>query len=130
MEYGVDKTSSHAPLRLAISIHSLGVLIYALFATGKLSFFLADTLQRTGLLMFFGTIFPRVHKAVIDNKTPVLSFGAVWHMSICFWEFVVLSLMAYAVYIFGSAALSYCLLVCSVGAFASYIYCKKLVNES
>lgn len=125
----VDKTASHSPLRFAVSMHSLGILIYAFFATGKLSFFLADTLQRTGLLMFFGTIFPRVHKTVTDNKTPVLSFGAVWHMAICFWEFVVLNIMALAVYIFGETALSYCLLVCAIGAFISYIYCKKFVED-
>ncbi len=125
----VDKTSGHSPLRLAVSIHSLGMLTYAFFASSKFSFFFADTLQRTGLLMFFGTIFPRIHKSIKDNRLSVLSFGAVWHMAICFWEFIVLNIMALAAFIFGNAALPYCLLACSLGAFVSYIYCKKLLDE-
>ncbi|NQZ14963.1 MAG: MFS transporter [Alphaproteobacteria bacterium] len=125
----VDKTSSHSPLRIALLTHSIGMLFYIFFATNKLGLFLGDTLQRMGLLMFFGTIFPRVHKTVTDHKIPLLSFGAVWHMAICFWELIVLSLMALAVFIIGAKALSYCLLICAIGSFASYIYCRKFVDE-
>lgn len=122
----VDKTSSYEPLNFAISIHSLGLLIYAFFAFGKLGLFFADTLQRTGLLLFFGAIFPRIHAYILRRQDPVLSFGATWHMAICFWEFITLNIMALIVFIFGAAALPYCLLICAVGSFAGYLYCKKL----
>ncbi len=125
----VDKTQSDSPLRLAIAVHSAGLFVYALFAAGKATFLIADTLQRTGLLMYFGTIFPRVHKAINAKRLPLLSFGAIFHMAICFWELIVLSIMAYAIYIHGATALPYCLLVCAAGSFISVIYCKKLMQN-
>jgi len=99
----VDKTTNHSPLRFALMTHSLGLLVYSFISSGKFGLFFADTMQRTGLLMFFGAIFPRVHKSIIDNKKPVLSFGAIWHMSICFWEFIVLNIMALVIPIYNGA---------------------------
>lgn len=126
----VDKTPTNAPLRMAISMHSLGLIIYAFFASGKLSFLFADSLQRTGLLLFFGTLFPRVHKTLADNNIPVLQFGAVWHMGICFWELITLSLMALAIYMVGEPALKYCMLVCAFGSFFSYYFCHRLSDQA
>ncbi|MEM6903369.1 MAG: hypothetical protein AAF556_09060, partial [Pseudomonadota bacterium] len=126
----VDATSSNAPLRMAISMHSLGLIIYAFFASGKMSYLLGDSLQRTGLLLFFGTLFPRVHKTLADNNIPVLQFGAVWHMGICFCELFTLSLMALLIYFVGEPALKYCLLICACGSFSAYYFCHRLSDQA
>lgn len=124
----VDKTKTNAPLRFALSTHAAGMLIYCLPAS-KISLFIGDTFQRTGLMLFFGSLFPRVHNHILDKKTPLLSFGALFHMAICFWEFVILSIMAFAVYIYGEPALKYCLITCALGGFINYYYCHKMMEE-
>jgi len=125
----VDKTKSTAPLRFAIAIHSVGLIIYCLPFVTKLGLFAGDALQRTGLMLFFGSLFPRIHEHAVNNKIPLLSFGAIFHMCICFWELVVLSLMAITIFFYGETALLFCLGVCAVGSFLAYIYCHKYIED-
>jgi MFS family permease len=125
----VDKSKTNAPLRFAISTHAFGLIIYSLPFVTKWGLFVGDAFQRTGLMLFFGSLFPRIHNHIVKEKMPLLSFGARFHMAICFWEFITLSIMAWFIYLFGKSALSYCLVVCALGGFLSYIYCHKMMEE-
>ncbi len=122
----VDKTTTMAPLRFACLINAIGLLIYGFLANIKIMLFFADTLQRTGFLMFTGTLFPRLHKDILSHKKPLVPFGAALHMAICFWEFVTLGILATGLFIFGEKLLPYCMLLCAFGGFIAYIYGKKL----
>ena len=121
--YGIWVDKSHAnqrPLILALVVHSVGLILFSVssFAIGLL--FVAQTLQRTGFMLYMGVVFPRVHQSLVNRKWPLLDAGAVHHMQITFCEVMTLIIMAIMVSLYDASILPLLLFICIGGSVVTY----------
>lgn len=133
MIYGVwvDKSQMHhKPLLLSLVISGLGLGLFAFASHITAMLFAAQTLKRTGFMLYMGTVFPRVHQSLVDRQWPLLDAGIIHHMQVGFWEVITLCIMASFIAVFGIAALPYTLIACAVGSFISYKGMEKVKNTT